>query len=193
MRIDQRITLSAVVLAATALTACGTSSDSSAPATSSAPASTSATTVVPSNITAPGTKMKFGDRAVVKWQDGYVGITVTGVDSGDTAGFRQKFGENANDLEPYYVRYTVENLGGTDLSVKNPPLVRAALADGTSTGTFITGSVDQCETVLTPQTFTTVGAQVTECQLDAASTGDQVGGARYAQGEYDEQPLLWTK
>lgn len=128
---------------------------------------------------------------MVPWQDGYISITVTAVESGDTDAFRKAYGADAEGMQPYYVRLTLENLGGTDLSVKNPPQVRAALPDGSGTGTFLTGSIEACETTLTPGSFTKVGAKFETCELDAAASGDQIAGARYDQGDYDEKPILW--
>ncbi|WP_410572061.1 hypothetical protein [Amycolatopsis sp. cmx-4-61] len=149
---------------------------------------------MPKDITAAGAELKLGQRAVVPWQDGYLGVTVTAVEAGDVASFRQKFGSNADGMVPYYIRLTLENLGGTNLATKNPPLVRAVLADGSGTGAFITGSVDACSTKLTPKTFTTVGAKFDTCRLDAASAGEKVTGVKYAEGrDYQDKPVRWTR
>ncbi|WAL68445.1 hypothetical protein ORV05_11950 [Amycolatopsis cynarae] len=194
MRFRRTFTIGALCLPLLATLACGGSTGGAGGPQSSTGAGTSkAAPVVPADVAAPGTKVKLGERAVIPWQDGSVAITVTSVEPGDVAGFRQKFGENAEGLQPYYVRFTMENVGGTDLSGKNPPLVRAALADGSGTGTFITGSVDACESKLTPSTFTTVGAKFDTCVLDAADNEDKVAGARYGSGQYDDKPLLWTR
>ncbi|MFB9688573.1 hypothetical protein [Amycolatopsis plumensis] len=188
----------AIIAAGTAgcLVACGSPSgsddkDRTTPASTS---TASPSTVVPTGIAAAGAELKLGQQAVVPWQDGYIGITVTAVEPGDVASFRQKFGSNADGMTPYYIRLTLENLGGTDLSTKNPPLVRAVLADGSGTGTFITGSVDACSSKLTPKTFTTVGAKFDTCRLDAAAADDKVTGAKYAEGrDYQDKPVLWTR
>ncbi|MGW1682767.1 hypothetical protein [Saccharopolyspora sp. NPDC002376] len=182
-------------IAATALTACGGSEPESPRPTSSAEAPTSAAPVETPPATPPGTTLNVGDRAVIPYDDGLnkgtLALTVTAVEVGDKAYFEQNFGDDAKDATPYYIRYTLENLGGTDLGGKNGPRLAGLLADGTTTGTFITGDTPDCSNRTSPGNFDKVGAKYENCTLDAAGSGDEVVAARYNGGDYDEKPIIW--
>lgn len=190
-RIKRFLAVGGATLCLATIGACGSSDAGGDAATAKPTTSTPPTTVIPDNITEPGTELKVGEPAVVQWQDGYVSITMTAVEPGDTEAFRQAYGADAEGLQPYYLRFTLENVGGTDLTIKNPPKVDAILADGSTTGTFLTGSIDECKTMLTPDSFNTVGAKFDTCELDAAGAEDQIVGAQYSGGDYDEKPILW--
>ncbi|EHR48497.1 hypothetical protein SacmaDRAFT_0185 [Saccharomonospora marina XMU15] len=189
-RIKQYIAFGGAALCLVTISACGSSDDGDT-ATTASTTSAAPTTVVPDNVTEPGTELKVGQPAVVPWQDGYVSISVTAVEPGDTEAFRKAYGADADGLQPYYLRFTLENVGGTDLTIKNPPKVDAILSDGSTTGTFLTGSIDECKTMLTPDSFNTVGAKFETCELDAAAAEDEIVGAQYSGGDYDEKPILW--
>src|SRR5688500_19813917 len=122
-----RIQLSVLAaLSAVALAAC-TDSAATAPSptspTEDPPTSTSSeepTTEAPAGDTTAtpgGTKLKFGEQAVVPYDvdEGTIGITVTAIEPGDQAAFEQKLGENAKGTVHFYVRYTVTNVGVHEL------------------------------------------------------------------------------
>ena len=68
---------------------------------------------------------------------------------------RTAFGEQAQGLTPYCIRYTVENLTGTGFGTKNGPKLDALVGDGETTGTFVTGDIASCSARLTRATSTT--------------------------------------
>lgn len=189
-----------LVTIAAVLTACGgdTKTGSEQPS-STAPATSNAPVTVTEPMTPPGTTLAVGQRAVIPYDDsidkGTIALTVTAIEVGDQAGFEAKFGEDAKDTTPYYIRYTVENLGGTDLSGKVGPTFQARLTDGTGTGVFIMGDLPPgCANRLSPRDFTKPGAKYENCQLRAASTNDQIVAVEYeGTGDYGDKPLIWRK
>lgn len=161
---------------------------------SAAKETSSAPVPVTEPTTPPGTTLNMGQRAVIPYQDGVIALTVTALEPGDQASFEQNFGEDAKSATPYYIRYTVENLAGTDLSGKNGPELRALLPDGTTTGVFITGDLPPaCVHRLSPADFTKPGAKYENCQLDAADKDDQVVAVGYDEGDYDDAAIVWRK
>ncbi|MER5267248.1 hypothetical protein ABTZ99_34660 [Actinosynnema sp. NPDC002837] len=168
--------------------------------TSSAAAKSSATTTADApagDVTAPGAKLKVGERAVVPFKygsdkNGTVAITVTAIDQGANADLAA-FGEKAKGITPFYIRVTVENVGGTDLSYSSLSL-RALGADGKGTGVIISGDTKQCESETAKKDFTTAGAKYETCVLQGAREGATVAGASYANGDgYEDSPITWSK
>ncbi|XVS67387.1 hypothetical protein ACQPYE_15400 [Actinosynnema sp. CA-299493] len=150
-----------------------------------------------SDVTAPGTELKVGDRAVIPFKygtekNGTIAITVTAIDQGANADLAA-FGEKAKGITPFYIRVTVENVGGTDLSYSSLSL-RALGADGKGTGVIISGDTKQCESETAKKDFTTVGAKYETCVLQGAREGAAVAAASYANGDgYDKSPITWSK
>lgn len=144
-------------------------------------------------ITPPGTKLKIGRKAVVPWEygstQGIIGITVTAIE-GDMAAFRQQFGAKANGLVPYYIRYTVENVGGTDLSNTGAP----RLSDGGPTGVVLIGSLSDCESGDADSEFTSTGVTFQSRRLQTARTGSTITSAVFEDelGGYDDQEVVWS-
>ncbi|WP_027943316.1 hypothetical protein [Amycolatopsis taiwanensis] len=188
-----------LAVAAAALTACGGGTKTESSATSAgAPETSNAPVEVTEPPTPPGTTLALGERAVIHYDDGIdkgiLALTVTAIEVGDQAGFERDFGEDAKTTTPYYLRYTLENLAGTDLGGKNGPKLAGLLADGTTTGVFITGDLEPgCTTRLSPADFNKPGAKYENCQLDAASTGDPVVAVKYSGGDYHDKPIIWRK
>ncbi|QQQ79189.1 hypothetical protein IOD16_12590 [Saccharothrix sp. 6-C] len=172
-----------------------TTSTTSTTSKSKAPAPADDTPV--SDVTAPGTELKVGDRAVVPFKygtekNGTIAITVTAIDQGANADLAA-FGEKAKGITPFYIRVTVENVGGTDLSYSSLSL-RALGADGKGTGVIISGDTKQCESETAKKDFTTVGAKYETCVLQGAREGAAVAAAGYANGDgYDKSPITWSK
>ncbi|MEV8435737.1 hypothetical protein AB0425_00050 [Actinosynnema sp. NPDC051121] len=190
------------------LSACGdATSGTAAPATtetpaetgsSSAPTSTTTATkaAASGDVTAPGTELKVGERAVVPFKygtdkNGTIALTVTAIEKGDNADLAA-FGEKAKGITPYYIRVTVENVGGTDLSYSSLSL-RAIGPDGKGTGVIISGDTKQCESETAKKDFTTAGAKYETCVLQGAREGAAVAGAEYDKGDgYDKSPITWS-
>ncbi|KOX20440.1 hypothetical protein ADK67_29400 [Saccharothrix sp. NRRL B-16348] len=182
--------------AAPATTGASTETTSSA-ATKSSAATTTAEDAPVGDVTAPGTELKIGERAVIPFKygtdkNGTIAITVTAIDQGANADLAA-FGEKAKGITPFYIRVTVENVGGTDLSYSSLSL-RALGADGKGTGVIISGDTKQCESETAKKDFTTAGAKYETCVLQGAREGAAVAAAAYANGEgYDKSPITWSK
>jgi len=142
-------------------------------------------------VTPPGTRLRIGQRAVVPYRTGTIGITVTAIERGDQAAFQQKFGSRAAGMTPYYIRYTVQNVGGTDLSHSAAPLLQGVGPDGGSTGAVVVGGMPGCDRTLPDRSFASAGATYRTCRLQAASAGRTVAGAKYEDGEYRSAPVVW--
>ncbi|RKT54773.1 hypothetical protein [Saccharothrix australiensis] len=157
--------------------------------------STAATPAAPGDVTAPGTKLKVGDRAVVPFRygtqkSGTIALTVTAIEQGDNADL-VKFGDKAKGITPFYLRVSVENVGGTDLAHSSVSL-RGLGADGKGTGVIISGDTDKCESETAGKGFTTAGAKYETCVLQGAREGAKVVSASYNEGDgYDKSPLVW--
>ncbi|MEU2250985.1 hypothetical protein [Streptomyces sp. NPDC019224] len=199
------------------LTACNDGEDSaaaqespsaSAPA-SSAPASSAPSSESPSadpgddapaapsgDVTAPGTKLKIGDRAVLPFtygteKKGTIAVTVTAIEKGTEADMAP-FGDKAKGMTPYYIRMKVENVGGTDLSYASLRL-RGKLEGGAPTGVILIGDLPgKCDNETAPRDFATKGASYETCSLSATKT-DPIAVASFEEGDaYRDSPVLWT-
>ncbi|MFK0245466.1 hypothetical protein ACIQUM_12255 [Amycolatopsis azurea] len=194
--------------AALLLSACGGKEESGSPSptpspapTSSAPVSSPATsgTVPVSNAdaTAPGSELKVGDRAVVPFKygndkSGTIAITVKSIELGPKDDLAA-YGDKAKGMTPVYIRISVENVGGTDLTYSSVRL-RAVGTDGKSTGVIITGETPKCQSETAKKDFKTVGATFETCALQAVKDGDEVGGATFGDGDaYKDKPVVWKK
>jgi hypothetical protein len=151
-------------------------------------------------VTPPGTKLKVGQQAVVPYKygttkTGTIGITVTSIAPADAAAFRQSFGAKAEGLSPYAIRYTVTNIGGTDLSYAGGPRLSAVGSDGRLTGVVLIGSLPDCKSGTADRNFTAPGTTFEGCRLQAARTGNTVTGAQFSEqnGGYDDAPIVWTR
>ncbi|UMP05234.1 hypothetical protein [Amycolatopsis sp. EV170708-02-1] len=207
MKFD-RIALSATGCAAVLLlSACGgeekggSPAPAPSPAPTSAPASSPATsgTVPVSNAdaTAPGTSLKVGERAVVPFKygndkSGTIAITVKAIELGPKEDLAS-YGEKAKGMTPVYIRMTVENVGGTDLTYSTVRM-RAVGPDGKSTGVIITGETSACQSESAKKDFKTAGATYETCELQAIRDGGELGGAEFNDGDgYKDDPIVWKK
>ncbi|MBF8192691.1 hypothetical protein ITP53_44830 [Nonomuraea sp. K274] len=146
-----------------------------------------------SKLTAPGTKLRVGQRAVVPDRKGPVGITVTAIEAGDPAALVRERGRQAKGITPHYIRYTVENVDGTDHSYSSGPVLSVVTADGGGTGAVLTGTMPGCERETAPRDFTQVGASFETCRLTGARTEVEIVGVKFDSDDYRESPLLWRK
>ncbi|MEU3622368.1 hypothetical protein BS329_31430 [Amycolatopsis coloradensis] len=204
----QRIALfSTGFAAALLLTACGGKEEGGSPAPAPSPAPTSAPASSPAtsgtvpvsnaDTTAPGSELKVGDRAVVPFKygndkAGTIAITVKAIELGAQEDLAA-YGDKAKGMIPVYIRMSVENVGGTDLSYASVRL-RAVGPDGKSTGVIITGETPQCQSETAKRDFKTVGATYQTCGLQAIKEGGEVGGATFADSDsYKDKPVVWKK
>ncbi|GGV00776.1 hypothetical protein GCM10010182_17640 [Actinomadura cremea] len=180
-------------------------SDAEAPPPAPAP-SAAGTPAAPQNpapvqgsarTTPPGSTLRIGERAVVPFEragtTGTLGITVTAIQPGDQAAFRRRFGAKATGMVPFYIRYTVENVGGTDLSRSSAPLLSGVGPGGSSTGAVVIGTIPGCERGRPDDSFAAAGAKYETCRLQAAREGSTVAGAEYDEnGAYEDSPITWS-
>ncbi|MGW4111108.1 hypothetical protein ACWEFJ_09540 [Actinosynnema sp. NPDC004786] len=187
----------------TAGTAAPGTTEPAAETTSSAAAETTTTeaSAKPSadasagDVTPPGTQLRVGERAVVPFKygtdkTGTIAIVVTAIEQGANADLAA-FGDKAKGITPYYIRVSVENVGGTDLSYSSVSL-RAVGPDGKGTGVIISGETAQCESETAKKDFATAGAKFETCVLQGAREGSTVAGATFDKGDgYDKSPITW--
>lgn len=150
-------------------------------------------------VTAPGTELKIGQRAVVPFEyaskTGTIGITVTAIEQGDRAAFVERFGSRAQGLTPYFIRYRIENVGGTDLSNSSAPTLSALAGDGRNTGVAVVGRLPGCQRGRADSTFTRAGAAFEGCRLQASPADRPVTGVEYdePEGGYRDGPIVWSR
>jgi hypothetical protein len=160
-----------------------------------APKSSSGAAAPAGDTTAPGSQLKVGDRAVVPFKystgkEGTIAITVTAIEQGLNADLA-KFGDKAKGIVPFYLRISVENVGGTDLAYSSVTL-RGLGADGKSTGVIISGETDKCQSETAKRDFTTAGAKYETCVLQGAREGSQITAASFDKGDgYLKSPVVW--
>lgn len=198
--------IAAAATAGLLLSACGsTTTGSATPATDTTTttatsteetSSSKAAPVVPAggDVTAPGSKLKVGARAVIPVatgdKTGIVAITVTAIEAGAKEDLA-KFGDKAKNITPFYLRAKVENLSGTDLSFTSIGL-RGLGEDGKGTGVIISGDTPKCDSTSAPKTFKASGETYETCVLSAAQDGLKVAGAEYNRGDdYVKSPVVW--
>ncbi|WP_236809160.1 hypothetical protein [Amycolatopsis albispora] len=163
----------------------------------SAPASDNAEAApVEGDITAPGTKLKLGERAVLpfeytKQKKGTIAITVTAIEKGSESDMAA-FGEKAKGMTPYFIKMKVENVGGTDLAHASLKL-NGVLEGGSGTGVVLIGDIPgKCDNETAPAKFTTTGASYETCSL-SASKDKPVTAAEFDEGDtYQDGPVVWT-
>ncbi|MFG1694060.1 hypothetical protein [Nonomuraea sp. NPDC049309] len=143
--------------------------------------------------TPQGTRLELGRRAVVPYRQGTIGVAVTAVEKGDPADLLRRFGQQAKGITPWYIRYTVWNVDGADLSYASGPSLSLVTADGNGTGAVVTGTLPGCDRVSAPKGFSKVGASFTSCRLAGARTGLEIVGAKFADGDYRRAPIVWRR
>ncbi|MGW6447285.1 hypothetical protein [Lentzea sp. NPDC055074] len=199
--------IASVATAGLLLSACGSETTGTAtPATDTTTTTTATSTektsaskaapVVPAggDVTAPGSKLKVGARAVIPYvlsdKSGTMAVTLTAIEAGAKEDLA-KFGDKAKNITPFYLRVKVENLSGTDLSFTSVSL-RGLGEDGKGTGVIISGDTPKCDSTSAPRTFKTTGETYETCVLTAAPDGSKVTGGEYNRGDdYVKSPIVW--
>ncbi|MBN6042216.1 hypothetical protein [Amycolatopsis sp. 195334CR] len=167
-----------------------------APAPSSEPADDAGAAPVDGEVTAPGTKLKLGERAVLpfeytKQKKGTIAVTVTAIEKGSEADMAA-FGEKAKGMTPYFLKMKVENVGGTDLAHASLKL-NGVLEGGSGTGVVLIGDIPgKCDNETAPAKFTTKGASYETCSL-SATKDKPVTAVEFDEGDaYQDGPVVWT-
>jgi hypothetical protein len=163
-------------------TAAGSGDDSAAPAEG--------------DVTAPGAKLKVGDRAVLPFEytsekKGTIAVTVTAIEKG-TESDMAAFGAKAKGMTPYFIKMKVENVGGTDLAYASLKL-DGVLEGGSGTGVVLIGDLPgKCDSESAPAEFNTKGASYETCAL-SATKGSPVTAASFDEGDaYRDSPVVWA-
>jgi len=184
-------TLASAPASRTATSSTSPSIEPSEPASSSTTATTIATTV-------PGSALALGEKAVVNFKtgtnEGILGITVTAIEKGvheDLAPLQ--LGEKANGQVPYYIRATVSNEGGDDMSFTPAPGLSGLLPDGTGAGRVsIIGDFEKCPNTSAPKDFNSKGTSYETCELAVAPEATSVASAAFDEGDqYQGAALTW--
>ncbi|MFD4985944.1 hypothetical protein [Streptomyces sp. NPDC058374] len=178
------------------------SASASAPASSETPAADDSSgdnggaAPAEGDVTAPGTKLKVGDRAVLPFaytsdKKGTIAVTVTAIEKGAESDMAA-FGDKAKGMTPYFIKMKVENVGGTDLSYASLKL-DGVLEGGAGTGVILMGDIPgKCDRETAPREFTTKGASYETCSL-AATKITPVTGAEFDEGDtYSDSPVVWA-
>lgn len=210
------LTLGTLLLASTALSACGGSSDDGGNAGNGPTTGATSTTVtgseaadagyppVPSGVslTAPGKALQLGQSATVAWKPnqqtvGVLDLTVTALH--DTT-FKQSFkgwqldaATKANS--PYFVTATVRNAGSTDLSGQQVPLYGSAASGALVEASSFATDFKPCHPGVLPTPFP-AGATASVClvYLVPGASGGAKGtldGVSFRPSESFD-PITWT-
>ncbi|SHG76103.1 hypothetical protein [Streptoalloteichus hindustanus] len=212
-----------VVFAALAFAA---SACTSTPETSSAaPATTTQTTPVPSttvskppeepyltatptlelseNAARPGTRLKFGEQAVIPYYSSYakglLGVSVT-VDTAPVT--EEEIGKLALKDEDkkkirgktfFFVREKLTNIDGANLTRIRVPSMHATTRSGGWPGSVLAvgRSVDVTgcqEEVFAPPSFSTKGAEYETCELMFGIISDPIVSFSYTKAPYEDSP-----
>ncbi|ACL41012.1 hypothetical protein Achl_3051 [Pseudarthrobacter chlorophenolicus A6] len=196
------------------------SASASASASAAAPAGASGTA---KDLTAPGTKLGLGEKAVThtntgkdpadaKYTEATYTTSVTKITAGTEADLAAlKDAAKFAGQTPYYVftEHTLDSLSKPSAGISEPRL-NAQLKDGTDAQKLIIlGSLDQCPTKRFETTGSSdnlsykVGSTMTSCQVFLAPAGDEIVSADYADSgfsyasssdnPYRKNPIVWSK
>lgn len=149
----------------------------------------------------PGQAFKLGETATVPFTygstKGTVALTVTSVDQGQPADLDSlKLGDKVKGMIPYYIHYTVKNVGTTDLAYSSVGHIKGLLPDGSEAqGVSVIGKFEKCKDDSLPKGFTN-GQSQTNCVIALApSAQTKVTGAEYWGDPYNNlnnsKPLTW--
>ncbi|MFE2524392.1 hypothetical protein ACFXEL_09175 [Streptomyces sp. NPDC059382] len=149
-----------------------------------------------------GQRFKIGEAATVPFKygtdkTGTIALTVTGIEQGQASDLAAlKLGDKAKGMVPYYIRYSVKNVGTTDLSHTSVGHIKGLLPDGSEAqGLSIIGTFEKCDDDSLPRDFTN-GKSQTNCAVALApSAQTKVVGAEYWGEPYsslkDGKGLTW--
>ncbi|MFD8416322.1 hypothetical protein ACFV2Q_32045 [Streptomyces sp. NPDC059650] len=149
-----------------------------------------------------GQQFKLGETATVPFdygstKGGTIALTVTAIEQGNPADLEVfKLGDQVKGKVPYYIRYSVKNVGTTDLSFASVGHIKGLLGDGSEAGKLaVIGKFDKCPAESLPKGFTN-GQTQTGCAVALAPSADtKVSGAEYWGDPYNSlskgKGLVW--
>ncbi len=160
--------------------------------------------------TKPGTKLKFGQQAVVPfysyYDKGLVGITVT-VDSApaldediDYLPLKDEDKAKLRGKTFFFVRTKMVNLDGVNFADILPPTLTATTRSGGWPGALLGGArvdVTGCDSVsAAPKDFSAAGAVFEQCQLYFGVSSDPIASLAYTEQPYERaasRALTWRR
>jgi hypothetical protein len=149
--------------------------------------------------TKPGTKLKFGQEAVVPfysyYDKGLVGITVTVEDTPaldddiDHLPLKDDDKAKLRGKRFFFVRTKMVNLDGVNFSDVLPPTLMTTTRSGGFPGALLGGArtdVTGCDSVSSaPKTFSVAGAVFEQCQLYFGVPSDPIASVAYTDQPYE--------
>nr|WP_246481606.1 hypothetical protein [Amycolatopsis umgeniensis] len=169
---------------------------------------TTPTLEVTGDAVKPGTKLKFGEQAIIPFYSdyakGFVGLTVT-VESvkaadADIDGLPLKDEDKAKlrGKNFFFVREKLTNVDGTNLAKVTTPVLSARTKSGGWPGSLLgMGNTDVtgCEGGnIAPQDFSVKGAVFEACRLHFGSASDPIASLAYTSQPYesaDSRAVTW--
>ena len=185
---------------ATAGSSASGSSESASPSGGSSP-STEATPYLPVRdgveLTAQGSQLRVGDRAVVAFEprQDEVGVLDIKVTRLEKTTFKESFGGwqldgSTRKANPYFVHATVENVGGTDLGGRGVPLY---IVDGRNTlveASEFASAFKPCPSQALPKRFAN-GDRAKVCLVYLSPRNGELTAVSFRPTE-DFDPITWT-
>ncbi len=195
--------------ARTAATTSGETSASAPPTTTEKPYLTTTPTLeVTGDAVKPGTKLKFGEQAIIPiysdYAKGFVGLTVT-VESvkasdADINALPLKDEDKAKlrGKNFFFVREKLTNVDGTNLARVTAPILSARTKSGGWPGSLLgvgSSEVDGCKGgSIAPHDFSTKGAVFEACRLHFGVPSDPIASLAYTSKPYetdDSRAVTW--
>ncbi|TQF02348.1 hypothetical protein E6W39_08740 [Kitasatospora acidiphila] len=145
-----------------------------------------------------GQTFKIGQPATIPFSygstKGTIALTVTSIDAGVPSDLAPlNLGDKVKGMVPYYVRFSVTNVGNSDLSFTNVSEIKGLLPDGSEAqGVSIFSDFPKCNDNALPSGFTK-GKSVQGCILALAPTASvKVDGAMYWGDPYTlDKGVYW--
>ncbi|MFI9066535.1 hypothetical protein ACIGQE_32495 [Streptomyces sp. NPDC053429] len=148
----------------------------------------------------PGQSFKIGQTATVPFTygstKGTIALTVTSIEEGRPADLDPlKLGDKVKGMVPYYIHYTVKNVGTTDLAYSSVGHIKGLLPDGgEANGVSVIGTFEKCKDDALPKGFTN-GQSQTSCAIAMAPSAQvKITGAEYWGEPYStvgNKALTW--
>ncbi len=149
----------------------------------------------------PGTKAKLGEPTLLSYEGGTkagtLEVTITGIEKGSKADVAPLgLSGDAKKMTPYYVRATIKNAGGKDLSHAPVDPPGGLLDDGTAARQLLViGTFATCDSYPKTKSFPP-GASYETCAPVLADPGTEVTGAVWTGQGYPDFPatsgVIWT-
>ncbi|MFD9790261.1 hypothetical protein ACFWXK_04840 [Streptomyces sp. NPDC059070] len=125
---------------------------------------------------------------------GEISLTVDAIEKGSAADLAPlKLGDKVSGKVPYYIRYTVKNVGTTDLAYASVSHMKGHLGDGSEAqDLMVIGSFDKCPSDSLPKGFTNGKTQKGCAIALAPSAATKVASAEYWGDPFTMgQGLFW--